>query len=632
MYRTFEDVVARVAAVPRGYAVLGVTTFGLAAILHKLYTKRRAVRKLQKQGIPILPHSWLTGHLPILFEFYKDHPSDVNSIELEAWLIGNRKRFFPEATDPKDLPPVLYLDLWPVAADPLAFICDARLATQFLAPLPGVAGGVDRGPVMKVVLKPLTGGSDLASAEGEEWKMWRTRINPGFSSRNLTALVPEMIDEILVFAEGLEQMADSKGRSSDVDDGWGPVFQLWHRTSSLTADVIARALVDRRLHDQTTNRAGGAAVKAAMLDTMRIGKEQMTWSGWLSNLVSAGRKNASLLAKHHKDMDDFLDPAINSALGLSTRLPGTAPDDENNNTSGGGGGSGKTTIIQLLCSGTIPVDDNAFKFIQGTLKVMMFAGFDSTATAICWMFKELQDHPDSLAKLRAEHDRLFGAQEKEEDGHADNDTNQPPDCSTAATAKVLRKSPHLLNNLPYTAAVIKETLRLHMPIPVARQNHAASPTAHFQLVVDPASGQAYPTCGYAMFDGSAWIQRAPEYWGPRAGEFLPERWLVSVDDVGHPLHPTYSGPASDLYRPFALGPRQCIGRELAYTEMKLVAALVVRKFDLREAWEEWDKSRDHLDDKPKSTVRGQRLYATGQGAAQVKDDMPVQVRLARRTR
>lgn len=42
----------------------------------------------------------------------------------------------------------------------------------------------------------------------------------------------------------------------------------------------------------------------------------------------------------------------------------------------------------------------------------------------------------------------------------------------------------------------------------------------------------------------------------------------------------------------------------------------------------WNRSTT---DKPKSMVRGQRLYATGQGAAQVKDDMPVQIRLARRT-
>ena len=187
---------------------------------------------------PILPHSWLSGHLPVLFDFYRDHPKDINNVELEAWLISNRKKYFPNAINHDDIPPVLYLDIWPLAAEPLAFICDAGLATQFLAPLPGIAGGVAKGQVMKVVLKPLTGGRDLASSEGDEWKTWRARMTPAFSSRNLTALVPEMIDEILVFAQGLERMV-----GGSETDGWGPIFQLWHRTSSLTADVVARAFV-----------------------------------------------------------------------------------------------------------------------------------------------------------------------------------------------------------------------------------------------------------------------------------------------------------------------------------------------------------------------------------------------------
>jgi len=300
-----------------------------------------------------------------------------------------------------------------------------------------------------------------------------------------------------------------------------------------------------------------------MLGAMQMGKDLMTWSGWLSDVMTAGLKNAALLTEQHKAMDAFLDPAIFSALGLSTSASGTAHTNEK---------CSKKTIVDLACSGkTMYGDSDTIKFVQGTLKVMMFAGFDTTATAVCWMFKELQDNPDCLAELRAEHDRLFG-----------DDENDP----VHSAAEVLRASPHLLNNLPYTTAVIKETLRLHMPISIARQNYAASPTADFQLV-DPSSGQTYPTCGFAMFDGSSWIQTNPDYW-PRADEFIPERWLVSAEDKGHVLHPTYPGSLTDLYRPFALGPRQCIGKELAYAEMKLAAALVVRRFDVREAWEQWD--------------------------------------------
>ena len=38
-----------------------------------------------------------------------------------------------------------------------------------------------------------------------------------------------------------------------------------------------------------------------------------------------------------------------------------------------------------------------------------------------------------------------------------------------------------------------------------------------------------------------------------------------------------------------IGPRNCIGMELALTELKLVAVMLYRRFEIREAWEPWDK-------------------------------------------
>lgn len=314
-------------------------------------------------------------------------------------------------------------------------------------------------------------------------------------------------------------------------------------------------------------------MKVALLDTMEVGKDLLTWPGWLSNLITAGRKYARILKNNHKAMDDFLNPVIYSALGLSELSTTIATEKQHDHEAS----RNKKTLVDVACSKDIPANRDSIKTLQSTLKLMMFAGFDTTATALCWMFKELQDNPDCLAELRAEHDRMFGAA---------NSSNDDPVASAAA---VLRASPHLLNNLPYTAAVIKETMRLHQPIIILRHNNDAAPTADFRLV-HPSTGQLYPTSGFATWDGSAQIQLSAEHW-PRPDEFLPERWLVSAEDKDHPLHPKYPGNATELYRAFGGGPRVCIGRELAIVEMKLAAALVVRKFEIREAWEDWDLSR-----------------------------------------
>ena len=44
----------------------------------------------------------------------------------------------------------------------------------------------------------------------------------------------------------------------------------------------------------------------------------------------------------------------------------------------------------------------------------------------------------------------------------------------------------------------------------------------------------------------------------------------------------------DAWRPFGAGHRICIGQDLAMTEAKLLTVFLGRKFDIEEAWDEWD--------------------------------------------
>lgn len=76
------------------------------------------------------------------------------------------------------------------------------------------------------------------------------------------------------------------------------------------------------------------------------------------------------------------------------------------------------------------------------LKAFPFAGEDMTAFTVCLLFKRLQDNPDCLRLMREEHDHVLSP-------------------SADSVKEILATSPHLLYKLPYTVAVIKETLRLH---------------------------------------------------------------------------------------------------------------------------------------------------------------------------
>lgn len=258
--------------------------------------------------------------------------------------------------------------------------------------------------------------------------------------------------------------------------------------------------------------------------------------------------------------------------------------------------SEKKTILNIALNRTLKEtngrapDQKSIDAILANLKLFLFAGHDTTSSTICWMFKLLQDNPDCLSKLRAEHDSILGKDPKK-------------------AAELLRESPHLLGNLAYTNGVVKETLRFYPLASTVRQGEKDF------FVSVPGSDTRYPTEGVAIHDVPSVIQVDAAVW-PRANEFIPERWLVAQD---HPLHPN-----KDAWRPFSMGPRNCIGLELAMVEIKLVAALVCREFDVHEAWEKWDlkQGSNHAGE----TVHGERLYGCGKTVQHPKDGMPVHIR------
>jgi cytochrome P450 len=217
------------------------------------------------------------------------------------------------------------------------------------------------------------------------------------------------------------------------------------------------------------------------------------------------------------------------------------------------------------------------------MKIFILAGHDTTASTISYAYHLLHINPSTLATLRAEHAAVFG-----------------PDPSTAAAT--ITASPHLLNQLPYTSAVIKETLRLYPPIGTIRRGSSSFYLTH------PETGTRYATDGFMMFGCSVATHRLDAFW-PRASEFVPERWLARV---GEPLH-----VRKNAFRPFELGPRNCIGQELAQLELRLILALTIREFDVRSVY---------ADDAP--TVLGEKAYQCllpGQITAHPKGMMPVTV-------
>lgn len=58
---------------------------------------------------------------------------------------------------------------------------------------------------------------------------------------------------------------------------------------------------------------------------------------------------------------------------------------------------------------------------------------------------------------------------------------------------------------------------------------------------------------------------------------MPERWLPEVaQDPASPFHTD----KRDAIQPFSYGPRNCVGKHLAYNEMRVIMAKLLWEFDM----------------------------------------------------
>lgn len=236
----------------------------------------------------------------------------------------------------------------------------------------------------------------------------------------------------------------------------------------------------------------------------------------------------------------------------------------------------------------INMDATFKKFAVSQMKLFVFTGHDTTASTICYIYYLLAGSPNAVKRVREEHDSVFGKDL----------------CSVESN---IMSNTHLLNQLPYSLAVIKETLRL---FPVVSTPRAGQPG--FNLFDD--EGHAYPTDNCLVWGVHHGLQRNPTYW-PEPDKFIPERWIVGPED---PLY-----PVKNAWRAFEWGPRNCIGQELAVVEIKMIMVLTLREFDVKPAYEEWDR----LNPKPGKikTVRGERAYQIILGSAHPPDGFPCRV-------
>lgn len=152
-------------------------------------------------------------------------PKDAHDTYVHRKLTMNWPTYFPHQ---KECPPIIYLDLWPLTSQPFIYATSPEACYQLTQQT-----AQPRHSMFSWALFPVTGGKDLISMDIPTHRIWRSRLNPGFSSKNLLSQTPTLIEEVNIFVQQLKKQAGK-------DATFGDLFNLFDRTVALTFDIITR--------------------------------------------------------------------------------------------------------------------------------------------------------------------------------------------------------------------------------------------------------------------------------------------------------------------------------------------------------------------------------------------------------
>ncbi|KAL4861622.1 hypothetical protein BDV12DRAFT_203822 [Aspergillus spectabilis] len=202
--------------------------------------------------------------------------------------------------------------------------------------------------------------------------------------------------------------------------------------------------------------------------------------------------------------------------------------------------------------------------LESNARVLILGGSETTATLLSGATYYLLTNPSALAKLTKEIRATF---------------TSPGEIDSTTVTKCR-----------YLSACLDEALRVYPPSP---QTHTrVTPPGGVTV-----AGKFVPegiTVGVPIFAvcHSPWNFRQPDC-------FIPERWLND---------PLYADDKKEAAQVFSTGPRACLGRNLAFLEMRLVMAKLLWHYDLEKTsdrkWADWaDQKIFMLWDKPELMVK-----------------------------
>ncbi|PSR87482.1 Cytochrome P450 94B3 like [Actinidia chinensis var. chinensis] len=182
------------------------------------------------------------------------------------------------------------------------------------------------------------------------------------------------------------------------------------------------------------------------------------------------------------------------------------------------------------------------KFLRDMMISFIMAGRDTTSAAMTWLFYLLSRHPEAEQEVMKE-------------------------VSFVEDERLLHYEE--LKEMNFLKACICESMRLFPPVAWDSKHAIADDLLPDGTVVRGGDRVTYFPYG---------MGRMKALWGEDRFEFKPERWFLEPDQEGRgglkKVCP-YQFPV------FQAGPRVCLGKEMAFIQMKYVVASILKRFEIR---------------------------------------------------
>ncbi|XP_052211159.1 cytochrome P450 86A8-like [Diospyros lotus] len=188
------------------------------------------------------------------------------------------------------------------------------------------------------------------------------------------------------------------------------------------------------------------------------------------------------------------------------------------------------------------------KFLQHVALNFILAGRDTSSAALSWFFWLIIQHPTVEDEILKEICTVLME-------------TRGDDVAKWVDEPLAFEE---VDRLVYLKAALSETLRLYPSVPEDSKHVVAD-----DVLPDGTFVPAGSSVTYSIYSAG----RMKSTWGDDCLEFRPERWL-SADGKQFQMHDQFK------FVSFNAGPRICLGRDLAYLQMKSIAAAVLLRHRL----------------------------------------------------